>query len=272
MRCTTCGAAVTADAGRCSTCGAPVSPRAPTHYRASSRTPVEVDRCPRCGYRGQGIPYFRRPSHILFLLGLTVFTWGLGGLLYWILRRKHRICPSCGLGWVHSRPASLPPDTEDRVGAAPGRGARTDPAGEDLPHGGLVRKMGGGLLVLFALFLMVVGIGEAEPGAVIAGSLVGAAGSGVYWWGRTALRNRREALVERMRRKVLLLAREKGGTLTVSDVAAELDLSLPAAETVLVGMDDGFRVRSEITREGLLLYEFPEFRPRGPIGPGGSDA
>ena len=29
-----------------------------------------------------------------------------------------------------------------------------------------------------------------------------------------------------------------------------------AAERVVIGMEDGFRVRSEVTEEGLLLYEF----------------
>jgi hypothetical protein len=67
---------------------------------------------------------------------------------------------------------------------------------------------------------------------------------------------------------VLRLATRKGGTLTVTEVAAELDLSMEAAENVLVGMDDGFRVRSEITPEGVLLYEFPEVQHRGRLGGG----
>ena len=61
-------------------------------------------------------------------------------------------------------------------------------------------------------------------------------------------------------RKVIMLARERDGALTVTEVAAELDLSLEAAEKLMVGMDDGFRVRSDISDEGVIYYEFPELR------------
>jgi hypothetical protein len=33
-------------------------------------------------------------------------------------------------------------------------------------------------------------------------------------------------------------------------------------------MDDGFRVRSEISDEGVLYYEFPEILHRKELGPG----
>jgi hypothetical protein len=61
---------------------------------------------------------------------------------------------------------------------------------------------------------------------------------------------------------VLQLATRRGGTLTVTEVAAELDLSLSAAERILTEMDDGFRVLSEVSDEGLLLYQFPEVKLR----------
>ena len=48
--------------------------------------------------------------------------------------------------------------------------------------------------------------------------------------------------------------------MTVTEVAASLDLSLSAAEGVLDGMDDGLRVRSDITDQGIIVYEFPELR------------
>ncbi len=272
MRCTTCGAAIAPDALRCPSCGAP-SPR---------RTParIEVERCPRCGYRGQGIPYFRRASHLVLLLGVGVFTWGVGALVYWLMRSKYRICPGCGLGWEHSRPvpgwtdAAFAGTDHRRMRAAwRAEGDRSveeaSVAGEEaLPRSGLRRRIGGIFLGAVALLLMVVGIVEGEPGLVIAGSMLGLGGSGLFWWGRVARRERRSALLSRLQRRVLLLARERGGMLTVSDVAADLDLSLPGAEKVLIGMDDGFRVRSEITREGLLLYEFPEFVTRDPLPPG----
>ena len=35
-----------------------------------------------------------------------------------------------------------------------------------------------------------------------------------------------------------------------------------AAEEVLDSMDDGLRVRSEVTNEGIIVYDFPELRHR----------
>jgi hypothetical protein len=71
-----------------------------------------------------------------------------------------------------------------------------------------------------------------------------------------------------LQRKVLKLASMKGGTLTVTEVAADLNIALPAAEKLLTAMDDGFRVRSDISNEGVIYYEFPELRHRREIGPG----
>lgn len=41
---------------------------------------------------------------------------------------------------------------------------------------------------------------------------------------------------------------------------------MPATERVLTGIDDGFRVRSDVTDEGILLFEFPEVRHRQRLG------
>jgi hypothetical protein len=132
----------------------------------------------------------------------------------------------------------------------------------------LIRRVFGVGLVLLATILIVVGIVEGEPGAIAAGSGIGVSGTGSFWWGLRALNERRKALMQKLQRKVLQLATHKGGTLTVTEVAADLDLSLPAAEKVLISMDDGFRVRSEISREGVLYYEFPEVLHRGQLEPG----
>ncbi|MGY8779771.1 MAG: hypothetical protein ACKVIN_16825, partial [Longimicrobiales bacterium] len=66
---------------------------------ATSRPSVGVCRCPRCSYQGEGLPYFRRAGHVGLLLGASLFTYGFGGLVYWLARRKHLVCPRCGLGW-----------------------------------------------------------------------------------------------------------------------------------------------------------------------------
>lgn len=229
-------------------CGTPV--------RRERALPPRVRRCPRCGYQGQGVAYFRRPQHLMILVVLGLFTYALGGLVYWAIRRKHRICPNCGLGWEHAS-HRLPAGD-----AGPGGEAPAPPVEGDLPSDGIKRRVLGVLGILAAALLISVGIVETELAAVAVGGVFGLGGSATFWWGWRALQDRRDALMSTLQRRVLLLANRKGGTLTVTEVAAELDLSLEAAEKVLISMDDGFRVRSEITNEGLLLYEFPEIKHR----------
>jgi hypothetical protein len=130
------------------------------------------------------------------------------------------------------------------------------------------RRILGTLLILLAGFLMVLGIVEAGPGAVVGASVMGALGSLSFFSGWKATEERRQALMARFQRRVLRLATARGGTLTVTEVAAELNLSIPAAEKVLIAMDDGFRVRSDITPEGILVYEFPEVQHRPRLEPG----
>lgn len=140
-----------------------------------------------------------------------------------------------------------------------------------LPRSGLLRRIFGVGLVILATILVVVGIVEAEAAAIGIGSVIGATGTGAFWWGLKGLNERRKALMQRLQQKVLRLATHRGGTLTVTEVASDMSLSLPAAEKVLVSMDDGFRVRSEISKEGVLYYEFPEVLHRDELGPGAED-
>ena len=121
-------------------------------------------------------------------------------------------------------------------------------------------------------------VGDPKPGETVVvsaasgavGSVVGGGGSLMFYWGWNGLQERRKAIMHRVQRKILRLATAKGGTLTVTEVAADLNLSLSAAEKLLTGMDDGFRVRSEISAEGVIYYEFPELLHRKSLGSGGS--
>jgi hypothetical protein len=220
-----------------------------------------VRRCPRCGYQGEGIPYFRKPGHVGLLVGVSLFTYGFGGLVYWLARRKHLICPRCGLGWEHaSRALSL-------TGPEPERTAEAEAGGERLPSSGVKRRVSGVLLVLLASLMVLIGFVEFELAAVAVGSVIGAGGSLMFYWGWRGLQDRRKAIMQGLQRRILRLATAKGGTLTVTEVAAEMNLSMPAAEKILTSMDDGFRVRSEISKEGILYYEFPEVRHRKELGP-----
>ncbi|MDT8342321.1 MAG: hypothetical protein RQ751_12480 [Longimicrobiales bacterium] len=256
MRCNTCGENLAPGDARCPTCGAAQS-RAVD--RPSAYGAADVQRCPRCGFRGESVPYFSRPGHVGLLVGVSLFTYGIGGLVYWLARRRHRICRNCGLGSEYGV-------LESPVG---GRREALPPPPVKLPGGGGMRRFAGAAMVLLASFLIMMGILEIEAAMVVVGSVMGAAGSGTFFWGWKALQERRQALTARVQREVLRLAEVRGGSLTVTEVAAELDLSLPGAERILIGMDDGFRVRSEITDDGIIVYEFPEVLHRGQLRGGG---
>jgi hypothetical protein len=225
--------------------------------------PAGVRRCPRCSYQGEGIPYFRRAGHVGMLVGASFFTWGFGGLIYWLARRKHLICPRCGLGWEHASRALAV------TGSEPERVMLEAEPDEKLPSAGLKRRIAGVGAILMASLLVLIGFVEWEMGAVAVGSVVGGGGSGMFYWGWKGLQERQKALMQGLQRKILKLADMKGGTLTVTEVAADMNLSLPAAENILTSMDDGFRVRSEISKEGVLYYEFPELLHRDQLGSGG---
>jgi hypothetical protein len=92
------------------------------------------------------------------------------------------------------------------------------------------RQVLGTLLVLLATIIVVVGIVEFEAGAILGGSVVGGVGTGALFWGWKAKQERRQAVMAGLQRKILRLATTRGGTLTVTEVAADLNLSIPAAE------------------------------------------
>ena len=69
--------------------------------------------------------------------------------------------------------------------------------------------------------------------------------------------NQEVALVHRQL-AVLKLAEAEDGQLTVTEVAAKLGWSLDDAAATLRSLDDGLRVTTTLTDEGIILYDFPE--------------
>jgi len=187
------------------------------------------------------------------LVGVSFFTWGLGGLAYWLARRKHRVCPQCGLSWLHT----------SALGSAPRLPAKTaaqvvvEPE-ERLPRSGMGRRIIGVGLAGVAAIMISAGLANFFFPVVAVGSVIGAGGTAMFWWGQKAKQELHSVLAARTQRRVLMLATEKGGILTVTEVAASLNMSLEKAEEIMNGMDDGFRVRSDVTDEGIIVYEFPE--------------
>ncbi len=260
MFCWSCGEELSQGNERCSACGVPAAAVLMGHARTRVAPRVAVSICPGCGYLGEGMPYFRRSSHAVLLVGTTVLTYGIGGLLYWLVKRDASVCPSCGLSWDRARRLDnvSPPDAGE-VGIPP---ALVPLDSEQLPRGGLVRRILGVTLGILAVFLLGTGVVQASAETVVASISVGLVGGSSFAWGWRALQHRREGLLRSLQTKVLRVAAAHRGRLTATDVAAELDVTLPAAERVLFSLDDGFRVRSDVTDEGLLVFDFPEIRMR----------
>ena len=256
MRCSTCGEVLQPGAMRCPNCGDA------TPVGMALARPSGVRRCPRCSYQGEGIPYFRRGGHVGLLIGVSVFTYGFGGLVYWLARRRHLICPRCGLGWENASRALAV------TGPEPERRIVEDEPDERLPGTGIKRRVLGATMVLVATLLILIGFVEFEMAAVAVGSVFGAGGSLAFYWGWSGQQERRKAIMQRIQRKILRLAAAKGGSLTVTEVATDLNLGIPAAEKILTSMDDDLRVRSVISDDGVIVYEFPELMHRKELGPG----
>ena len=120
------------------------------------------------------------------------------------------------------------------------------------------RRIIGVGMAAFAAIMISVGFIEFELAAVAIGGVIGAGGTATFWWGMKAKQEVDRVLAARTQRRVLMLATEKGGVLTVTEVATALNMSLDRAEELMNSMDDGFRVRSDVTEQGIIVYEFPE--------------
>ena len=243
-----------------------------------------VKTCPRCRHQGYGDHYFSKMQHIGLLVVLGLVTSGIGALIYWLMRFQHRLCPRCGLNWRHASYRALPkPDAGGELGAGEAAVSPYEdpllPAAlappEDRSSQGWLRIGGGSLLGLVgagwlsgAATILDMGMGLSGLGFMPLLMLVGGAGAvsggaALIWSGIRRLRWRKGS-PRQLQRDVLRLASQRGGRLTASEVAAYMDLSPDAAKKLLDGMEleDSQRVCSDVTDEGVIVYEFPELLPR----------
>lgn len=259
IRCTTCGERLMPNEKRCPTCGAsaPLDPfrePVPASPRASMPSAAMLPGCPRCGYTGPSESYFSRSGNLAVLVGLGVFTYGIGALAYWLARHKRQLCPQCGLR-RHGAQA-------DGYGYTKGSHGEVVP----LPSSGGGLRVSGSVFAILGAFLMSMGLFvEGDPGMVVVGSMFGASGGGMFLTGWKRLQDRRHAITGGLQRRILRLATQRQGLLTVTEVAASLSMSLRAAERLLDSMNDGLRVRSDVTDEGVIVYEFPELQHRAQL-------
>ncbi len=263
MYCSTCGSKVADGRSECGTCGARVSP-APTQL---ARMPTALDvlgLCPRCAYRGPGAMYFSRTGHVVAgvaLAAMTAGALGLGGIAYYMMRKDHVVCPRCGNGWGKHGMRGM------ALASALG-GGRTDLAPMPVMRPGTSGKtVASWILWVFGAIMMAIGIGEAELIPALFAMIAGGGGFALHQAAKSDREARREALLSSLQLPVLKLAGEKGGRLTVTDVASELGWTMPRAEKVLNSLDDGMRVNSEVTDEGVIVYEFRELQSRRPSLP-----
>ena len=98
---------------------------------------------------------------------VSIFTYGAGGLFYWLLRRGHRVCPNCGLSWT----------TGGRYSLTPSSGEAADPLRQEsrLPSGGLRRRALGIMLALIAVVVVALGTVWLDAVVVVVGAAIGAA-------------------------------------------------------------------------------------------------
>lgn len=262
MYCSTCGSFVPGYRSTCDTCGTAIAERSlPSQGVAGSTEalPSRIGTCPRCDYQGQGLPYFSRGPHVAGIIAATLFTlpWALGGggVLYYVLRRDHRICPRCGKGWGKLGEVAR----VESAGVAQTRAER-----EIAFRGGNegLQRAWSIILMLLAAVMIVAGTAEFELMVIVLGVLAGAGGFALHRNAGKLREERRTALISQMQQPVLKLAAEQGGLLTVTEVAASLGWPLRRAEKVLHSLDDGWRVSSEVTDEGVIVYEFRELRLR----------
>ena len=62
--------------------------------------------------------------------------------------------------------------------------------------------------------------------------------------------------------QIFKLAYRLKGRITVSDIVVETGLSLDEAESLVESLVDGVRVRMEVDKRGIVVYEFPEILAR----------
>ena len=130
----------------------------------------------------------------------------------------------------------------------------------DIPHNrgaGGGKRLAGIILLVFAAFLLIGFVQDPEIAGVLIVGLPAVGGGLLYRAGAKDAERDRQAALGELQLPVLELAKEDG-RLTVTEVASRLRWTVPQAKAVLDSLDDGFRVWSTPSDEGVMVYEFRE--------------
>jgi hypothetical protein len=262
MYCSSCGNPAAAGRTVCDACAdekerarlSPSPERQLEVFGAPRVAPGRVGVCARCGYQGEGLPHFSRGTHMFLLVAATFFTlpfaFGAGGFLYYGMRRRHRVCPRCGHGWgrLSEHPAPAPFANPSSPAPLQVHGMRRE------------RTLRGSAVLVGAIaaIMVVVGGTALELTLIVLGVLAGVGALGLNLSANRARDHRRASIMANLQMQVLKLARDRDGRLTVTEVAASLSWPIRRAERVLNSLDDGWRVDSSVTDDGVIVYEFRE--------------
>lgn len=219
--------------------------------------------CTHCGSAAPPVGYFSKPVHVALLVVATTFYF-FPGLIYFLSRKDRLVCRNCGR-WRSSLAARAAAQMvlvrHARTGEMPAivLPDRNESAERDL--------LGARQSKRSAVFW---GVASGACVALAVGSgigfLAGAVGCGtIAVWRLVRSSKLEETGLEKKKNhealRILQLAKTHGGELSVSEVAASLNMTLAEAERALDAMVDGVHVEMEVSDAGRVRYLFPELQP-----------
>lgn len=244
--CPTCRTAIPPGALKCPGCG---------------RVFGEDNRCPYCSAVTAVEPARGRPGYVCLACGkpreVKPGTVVLGGVL-----------PIAGRDLPVAPPASAAPGVPaTRPLVSPGVARQ---GGQAARRGGSAALRGFGILGIAGGVLAAAIAGAVLPGVggVLVAAALGATGVGLgaltIRAGAKAGASADDRATTQRELAILTLAEERGGILTVTDVARALGISQQDADGALTRMADGSRITVEVTSDGIVEFVFREVRRAAP--------